>query len=348
MDTSMQPAGFTNALEYTSAALVLCSVARRGPSPAVEVIEANPASYRLCRAADRAGLEAILAAAIAAGDSATEAAIDAPGPSGPHERTSFEYTMHGESANPVHVMVELVVVSASRESSTETMIYLKDITPGRTLQKELGWLSALPEANPNIVLIMGCPDRIEYVNATGRAWLEHRGSESWDDLRGLLPDDYGETICAACDRSDRLNWTIQFDGHDYDVRKTSLPDGERCMITVNDVTEFRELSRRHEVFFQAFRSSHTPILITADTKSTGGGEMTLDFYANGVFIETSQPFEKGQEVALCFTFSEAGETLPFKIKGYVSRVYADGIGVHYAQMTHYRRDILNTLIHKIC
>lgn len=73
-----------------------------------------------------------------------------------------------------------------------------------------------------------------------------------------------------------------------------------------------------------------------------------DISANGVFIETSRKFDKGQEVALCFTFSEAGETLPFKIKGSVSRVYTDGIGVHYAPMTHYRRDILNTLIHKIC
>jgi len=267
MDTSMQPAGFTNGLEHTSAALVLCSVDRSGGSATVEVIEANPASYRLCRTGDRAGLEAVLSSAIAAGDSATDRGTDVPSPSGTHERMSFEYTIHGESPDPVHVMIELVVITESRESSAETMVYLKDITPGRTLQKELEWLSALPEANPNIVLIMACPNRIEYVNATGRAWLERRGSESWDDLHRLLPDDYGETICAACDRSDRLNWTIQFDGHDYDVRKTPLPDGERCMITVNDVSEFRELSRQHEVFFQAFRSSHTPILIT-DSEGT--------------------------------------------------------------------------------
>ncbi|MBR9980503.1 MAG: PilZ domain-containing protein [Desulfatitalea sp.] len=73
-----------------------------------------------------------------------------------------------------------------------------------------------------------------------------------------------------------------------------------------------------------------------------------DISANGVFIETTEKFEAGQEVALCFAFSEASETLPFKIKGRVARLYPDGIGVQYEPMTHYRRDILNTLIHKIC
>ena len=72
-----------------------------------------------------------------------------------------------------------------------------------------------------------------------------------------------------------------------------------------------------------------------------------DISASGVFIETGDSFKPGQEIALCFTLSESDEMLPFKLKGRVTRLYPDGIGVQYANMTHYQRDIINTLIEKI-
>lgn len=71
-----------------------------------------------------------------------------------------------------------------------------------------------------------------------------------------------------------------------------------------------------------------------------------DISANGVFIETSEKFEQNQEVALCFTLGEANDVLPFKISGRVTRIYPDGIGVQYENVTHYQREILNTLINR--
>jgi Tfp pilus assembly protein PilZ len=72
-----------------------------------------------------------------------------------------------------------------------------------------------------------------------------------------------------------------------------------------------------------------------------------DISAKGMFIETSESFEPGQELALCFTLSEANESMPFKVKGRVTRAYPGGIGVQYEKITHYQREILNTLINKI-
>jgi Tfp pilus assembly protein PilZ len=72
-----------------------------------------------------------------------------------------------------------------------------------------------------------------------------------------------------------------------------------------------------------------------------------DISAKGMFIETSEIFESGQELALCFTLSEANESMPFKVKGRVTRIYSGGIGVQYEKITHYQREILNTLINKI-
>lgn len=72
-----------------------------------------------------------------------------------------------------------------------------------------------------------------------------------------------------------------------------------------------------------------------------------DISANGVFIETTNQFEEGQRISLCFTLVESDETLPFKVKGRVTRLYPDGIGVQYVNMTHYQRDIINALLDKI-
>jgi Tfp pilus assembly protein PilZ len=72
-----------------------------------------------------------------------------------------------------------------------------------------------------------------------------------------------------------------------------------------------------------------------------------DISASGVFIETTDAFKAGQEISLCFTLSESNEMLPFKLRGKVTRVLSDGIGVQYEDMTDYQRDIINALIDKI-
>ena len=125
-----------------------------------------------------------------------------------------------------------------------------------------GWLAALPEANPNIIVIMTCPDRIAYVNPTGRQWLEARSLDSVDGIRALLPDGYGALVCNRCDRTERQQWTVEHEERVYDVRTTPLTDRSRCMLTINDVTEFRRLTREHEVFYRAFRAARSAIMVT--------------------------------------------------------------------------------------
>lgn len=89
------------------------------------------------------------------------------------------------------------------------------------------------------------------------------------------------------------------------------------------------------------------LLIDFAAKGKAYRSCIRDISAKGMFIETSESFEKGQEVALCFTLSEANESMPFKVKGKVTRIYPDGIGVQYEKITYYQRQILNTLINKI-
>jgi len=72
-----------------------------------------------------------------------------------------------------------------------------------------------------------------------------------------------------------------------------------------------------------------------------------DISASGVFIETAEKFQAGQVVSLCFTLSNANEPLPFRVRGHVSQIYPDGIGIQYDKMTYYQREILDTLISRI-
>ena len=69
-----------------------------------------------------------------------------------------------------------------------------------------------------------------------------------------------------------------------------------------------------------------------------------DISAGGVFIESTDSFKVGQEIALCFTISESEEKLPFKTKGKVTRLYPDGIGVQYVDISQYQRDIIDALV----
>lgn len=82
----------------------------------------------------------------------------------------------------------------------------------------------------------------------------------------------------------------------------------------------------------------------ADGKAYKG--VMRDISAGGVFIETTEPLKYGQHIALCYTLTESNAPMPFKIKGRVTRIFPNGVGVQYENITHYQQEIINTLIHK--
>ncbi len=91
-----------------------------------------------------------------------------------------------------------------------------------------------------------------------------------------------------------------------------------------------------------------PCYIQVDFATSGKAYRSCirDISAGGVFIETGDSFRSGQDIALCFTLAESDEMLAFKLKGKVARIYPDGIGVQYVDMSNYQRDIIKTLIKK--
>jgi PilZ domain len=89
-------------------------------------------------------------------------------------------------------------------------------------------------------------------------------------------------------------------------------------------------------------------LILADFAANGKAYRGVirDISVGGVYIETSEKLTTEQSVALCFTLDKANQSLPFKILGRITRVYQNGIGIQYENITHYQQEIINTLITK--
>jgi Tfp pilus assembly protein PilZ len=126
----------------------------------------------------------------------------------------------------------------------------------------------------------------------------------------------------------------------------------RIFILINQLdrdTLLQRLRPFHHPDFRWVREyPRLPCYIQVDFATGGKAYRSCirDISASGVFIETGESFKPGQDVSLCFSLAESDEMLAFKLKGKVMRIYPDGIGVQYVNMSQYQRDIINTLIEK--
>ena len=138
---------------------------------------------------------------------------------------------------------------------------------------------------------------------------------------------------------------------DADLRRQMMI--AKIFVLLNALTKDELLERLrslNDAQFQWVREyPRLPCYLLVDFASHGKAYRSCirDISANGVFIETLDLFETGQEVALCFMLTDTHEPMPFKVKGRVTRIYADGIGVKYEKISYYQREILKTLIHKL-
>ena len=70
-----------------------------------------------------------------------------------------------------------------------------------------------------------------------------------------------------------------------------------------------------------------------------------DISANGIFVESCEPFVIGQSVSICFTMDDKG--LALKLKGRVVRLEHGGAGIKYEAMTNYQLDIMKDIVKRL-
>ncbi|MCF7929864.1 MAG: PAS domain S-box protein [Spirochaetales bacterium] len=179
-------------------------------------------------------------------------------------RFRVETTNQTVKGRLLHILLHVAVPDAEDGSPdfSGIMVYPKDITEGKQLMEQFRILSVLPEANPNIVIIMQCMNQIVYLNPAAKAWLHQKGLYDYEHIRSLLPEDFEQQFCGSCDHKATRSWSRAVGDRIYDIKLSPLPDGGRCMITATDVTEFERLSEEHKIFYRAFNSVHSAIMVT--------------------------------------------------------------------------------------
>ncbi len=176
----------------------------------------------------------------------------------------------------IHLMCRLSVVPDYEPPMGCVILSTLDVTPVREMTEELELLSLLPEANPNIVLILSRRQEIVYGNPAAHAWLESSPEKDAKALFRLLPVDLESMTHGSCDERLAKTYTVQDRGSIYDAKISPLDNKERCMVTLTDVTEFERVSQERELYYQAFSFSRNPIFIT----DTGGNIV----FANPEFV----------------------------------------------------------------
>jgi hypothetical protein len=67
-----------------------------------------------------------------------------------------------------------------------------------------------------------------------------------------------------------------------------------------------------------------------------------DISANGIFVESCEPFIMGQRVSMCFTLNDS--RLSLKLKGKVVRLEHGGAGIKYEALTSYQTEIIKDIV----
>ncbi|MFP4180774.1 MAG: PAS domain S-box protein [Spirochaetaceae bacterium] len=160
------------------------------------------------------------------------------------------------------IILKLAVLPGYEETLERVLATVSDITRSKELQRQLDVLSLLPEVNPDMVLVMECPDTISYVNPAARIWLREEGYDSVEELHRVLPPHYREDVCEYCDKSSTYTERLTYGERVYRFKKKPLSGAQKCMITISDVTEFERISKERELYYQAFRSSIHAMVIT--------------------------------------------------------------------------------------
>ena len=88
-------------------------------------------------------------------------------------------------------------------------------------------------------------------------------------------------------------------------------------------------------------------MITADCLCQGraSNNYVKDISFGGVFIETTQPFELGQEITMTLSFSH--HVKPFKLTGEIVRTDPRGVGVEFKALTQVQQEMLQGMVQKV-
>lgn len=230
----------------------------------VRFVEANKAALTLYEASDKRALERNMGTiipeeALSALWNATRLLLD---PSSPEVSTleTWNRTLTGQR---LEVRLHILPIKERPDAPLRHVrIAVDDLTSLHRMDEQIRLLSTLPEANPDMVLILGCNAKPVYLNPRARAWIKEHQADGEQAIFKLLPPDFEQNECGFCDRQSERQYTTELGEHHYRVKIRPFSGEDRCMVTIADVTDLTHLKEDRDIFAVAMQSSLTPLLIT--------------------------------------------------------------------------------------
>jgi PAS domain S-box-containing protein len=116
-------------------------------------------------------------------------------------------------------------------------------------------LAKLPNANPDLVMIMDLHTEILYANPAALAFIENGAC-------ALLPKNIKKLITQAYKTDTVVSEDIEIDEKHYIVKVKPFSDEKQCMVLVSDVTEQVRLRTDRDLYYEALNAIDQAILIT--------------------------------------------------------------------------------------
>jgi len=121
----------------------------------------------------------------------------------------------------------------------------------------------------------------------------------------------------------------------------------KIVVDMNENEQLGLFSKLEELFLGKRLHARKECLLTTDYvfDDRAYRNFVKDISEGGVYVQTNQPIEVGNEIIQSFSLSS--EQIPFKFSGEVVRADKGGIGVKFKNITQYQKDILKSLIKKL-
>ena len=121
-----------------------------------------------------------------------------------------------------------------------------------------------------------------------------------------------------------------------DIISRMTEDEQRALLS--------ELENRQIKWARKYIREERLITVNFAAKGRAYQNFIQDISLEGVFIETKEPFEVGEDLLLTIAYHK--EQRPFKIEGTVVRNPPNGIGVKFKKVSQVQEEIIRAIIDK--
>ncbi len=169
------------------------------------------------------------------------------------EIETVNYTLKGKKLDI------LLRFTPAKENYPCVLVSTIDITNYKSLIESNKRLARLPEANPDIIVMMSCKKNIKYINPAGKEAIQQ---SELNDIFDILPNHFSKRTCFECQNQNEIKRQYSKNNREYLMKIHPFQRDKECMITISDISEYTSLKKEKKLLAKAFERNHQPLIMT--------------------------------------------------------------------------------------